>query len=112
MSPKKKVVDVSDEFDALLEGPESPLEVTYRPIVGYVYEHGPIVRYFPEGSWYNFGRAVSGCWGSLARRTRGTWDAEFNDRGEPIRALLVVQRSNGTIAWKHAIDLREIRESR
>ena len=109
---KRRVIDVSqdEEFAALLEANGLQGRGYFQPIIGYVFERGPIVRYHPSTWWYDFGRAVSSCWGSLARRTRGTWDAEFNGRGDPIRALLAVVRGDGSIAWKHTVDLREIRE--
>lgn len=107
---KRRVVDANEDFRALLH--DLPTRgVTYQPIVGYVFEHGPVVRYAPTTWWYDFGRAVSTCWGSLARRCRGTWDAEFNERGEPVKALLMVVRGDGSVAWKHTVDLQEIRET-
>jgi hypothetical protein len=109
---RRRVVDALDmELTALLEADGPTGRGYYQPIIGYIFERGPIVRYHPATWWYDFGRAVSSCWGSLARRMRGTWDADLNERGEPIRALLVVQRGDGSVAWKHVVDLREIRET-
>jgi hypothetical protein len=96
----------ADPFEQLLADRLSPLG-RYRPIVGYLHANGTLSQYQTEHmAWLSFDRAVSTCFGSAARRLRGTHQVPGSD--SPIVAILMlVMGGQNTVVWKHRFDLPE-----
>lgn len=102
---KNRPVEV---FSALLKAGMLPQVGEYRPMVGYLYSDGSVVNYSPVATaWYSLDRAISTCFGSVARRLRGTWDAAHNGRGVVVSFLMMVVDSRNKIVWKAKVDIPE-----
>jgi hypothetical protein len=105
MKKNRKPTNGEAEWKALLDAPVGGLRPDFHPCVGYLYEDGSVVRYNVTEAWTpHLHRAVASCFGSCARRMRGTWDAAYNKRGEPIAALLMVTDSTNKIVWRQRVD--------
>lgn len=97
-----------DVFTALLEAASLPAIAEYRPMVGYLYSNGTVVNYSPVNTgWYSLDRAISSCFGSVARRLRGTWDAEYHRRGVVVAFVMMVVDSRNRPVWKETVRIPE-----
>ena len=77
----------------------------FSPRCGYLHANGHVEDYSPQNTWMSMRRAVSACFGSVARRTRGSvWSESLGGYGKPVGALLAVVDSRGTFVWKQRID--------
>lgn len=77
----------------------------YSPRIGYLYHDGSVQDYSPQNVWISMRRAISSCFGSCARRTRGmVWSEARDGTGPPVAALLGVVDSRGRFVWKQRID--------
>jgi hypothetical protein len=102
----RKAKRSKDPFRDLIDGRMAVIG-QYRPLVGYLHADGSVSQYATEHmAWYSFDRAVATCFGSAARRMRGSHS--FNANNAPIVAILmVVMTGGGKTAWKHKIELPE-----
>lgn len=97
-----------DPFAAMLKAAQVPLTAEYRPMVGYLYANGDVQQFSSTTqAWFSFDRAVSSCFGSAAKRMRGTWDADFNQRGVIVAFVMLVVDGRNRIAWKQRVDIPE-----
>ena len=87
-----------DPFDALgeLYGEKG----MYLSRCGYLHADGGVSDFAPTTGWQHLHRAVASCFGSCARRMRGTWNASE----PPIAALLAVVDWRGRYVWKQRIN--------
>jgi hypothetical protein len=93
-----------DPFE-LLASHESEVGV-YQPRCGYLHADGRVSQYATQNmTWLTFDRAVSSCFGSAARRFRGTHTVDAPS--SPIVAILMMVLSNGKIVWRHRVDIPE-----
>lgn len=96
----------ADVFTELLKAGMLSHTAEYRPMVGYLYSDGSVVNYSPQNAaWYSLDRAISTCFGSAARRMRGTWDAAYHKRGVVTAFLMMVIDSRNEIVWKARVDI-------
>lgn len=95
-----------DVFTELLKAGMLSHTAEYRPMVGYLYSDGSVVNYSPQNAaWYSLDRAISSCFGSAARRMRGTWDATYHKRGVVVAFLMMVIDSRNKVVWKARVDI-------
>lgn len=96
-----------DPFEVLLcQTHSQDVEVgIFRPLVGYLYENGSVVRFSSDMSWYSFDRCMSACFHSAAKRIKGTWEARVKKRGRVRAFLMMVVDNRGNIVWKHKVNV-------
>lgn len=102
---KRATVDDDALISAILQLHGTDKRGHFQPCVGWLYASGDVRRYHPEAEWLNLHRAISSCFGSVAKRMRGTWDADFHQLGDPVTAILMVLNERGDVVWKHRIDI-------
>lgn len=99
----------ADPFDKLLAQSMKPEFGHYRPIVGYLYSRGTVRRFSSDQTtWLSLDRAIATCFGSAAKRLRGTWDADYNRLGRVTAILMMVTDMQGAIIWKLQVELPEL----
>lgn len=102
---KRKPRSASDPFEGLLAARAAEVGV-YQPMCGYLHANGEVSQYATNGmTWLSFDRAVSSCFGSAARRFRGTHTVDAPS--SPVVAILMLVLSNGKIVWRHRVDIPE-----